>query len=165
MPLKPPFASRAVALGGDVARGAAAGLVAALVTSLFQRAWGRLGLPPTAENSEEPPTEKLAVKLYRQATGRRLSPTNRIAAGKGIHFATGAALGTAYVLVLPRWPAVAAGRGTAYGLYIWATVEEGGLAMLGIKPPPWQVEFAEHVFAASSHVVFGSVLVRCLSAR
>ena len=161
----PRVTSQLVTGGGDLARGAAAGVVAALVTSLFQYAWHKLRLPPTEDNPLEPPTETLAARIYGEATNRQLSPADRILAGKGVHLATGAALGIAYVLILPRWPAVASGRGTAYGLGIWATVEEGGLAVLELKPPPWQVEFTEHVFAASSHLVFGSVLARCLSAR
>ena len=152
-------------LVADVASGAAAGIAAALATSLFQGAWTKLRLPPTTSPPAEPPTEALAAVVFREFTGAALTGNGKIVAGEAVHYAMGAALGVAYVLGLRNWPAIAAGQGAAYGLGIWATVEEGGLALLKLKPPPWQVEPAEHVFAASSHLVFGVVLARCLAPR
>ena len=149
----------------DFASGAAAGVAAALVTSIFQSAWTRLRLPPTTSPSTGPPTEALAAGVYRELTGAALAGNGKVVAGEAVHYAMGATLGVAYVLALRRWPAVAAGQGAAYGLGIWATIEEGGLALLNLKPPPWQVEPDEHVFAASSHLVFGLALVRCLAPR
>lgn len=149
----------------DVASGAAAGIAAALAASLFQGAWTKLRLPPTASPSAGPPTEALAVDVFRAVTGAAPTGKGKIIAGEAVHYTMGATLGVAYVLALKRWPSVAAGQGAAYGLGIWATIEEGGLALLKLKPPPWQVEPAEHVFAASSHLVFGLVLARCLAPR
>lgn len=146
----------------EVASGGAAGVAAALVTSLFQSAWTRLRLPPTTSPSAGPPTEALAANVFREVTGAALTGNGKIVAGEVVHYAMGATLGVAYVLARKRWPAVAVGQGAAYGLGVWATVEEGGLALLKLKPPPWQVEPAEHAFAASSHLVFGLMLARCL---
>lgn len=149
----------------DLANGAAAGLAAALITSLFQSAWTGLRLPPVTVPAVDPPTEVLAENVYRRLTGKVLIGKSKIVAGEAVHYAMGAALGAAYSLMVKRWPAVAAGDGTAYGLGVWATVEQGGLVVLGLKPLPWKVELAEHVFAASSHLVFGVVLRRCLTLR
>ena len=60
-------------------------------------------------------------------------------------------------------PEAGAGRGALYGIGVWALVEECGLALLGLKPPPWKVEPAEHLFAASSHIVFGLSLDTALN--
>lgn len=158
-------ADRSRRLFVDVACGAAAGVAAALVTSLFQRAWTKLLLPPTMSPSAGPPTEALAANVFREVTGAALKGNGKIVAGEAVHYAMGATLGVAYVLARKRRPAVAAGHGAAYGLGVWATVEEGGLALLKLKPPPWQVSPAEHAFAASSHLVFGLVLARCLATR
>lgn len=152
-------------LAADVASGAAAGIAAALVTSLFQSAWSRLRLPPTTTPSAEPPTEALATGVFRGVTGAALTGNGKIVAGEAVHYVMGATLGVAYVLTLKRWPAVAAGQGAGFGLGVWATIEEGGLALLGLKPVPWKVEPAEHVFAASSHIIFGLVLACCVAPR
>ena len=152
-------------LVADVASGAAAGVAAALVTSVFQGVWTRLRLPPTPSPADGPPTEALAADIFREVAGAELTRAGKIVAGEAVHYAMGATLGVAYILALKRWPAVAAGHGAAYGLGVWATVEEGGLALLKLKPPPWQVEPGEHAFAASSHLVFGLVLARCLAPR
>ena len=149
----------------DVASGAAAGIAAALVASLFQSAWAKLRLPPTTSPSDGPPTETLAANVFREVTGAELTEPAKFVAGEAVHYTMGAALGVAYGLARKRWPGVAAGHGTAYGLCVWATVEEGGLALLGLKPPPWQVEAAEHIFAASSHLIFGLALASCLARR
>jgi len=122
-------------------------------------------LPPTTSPSDGPPTEALAANVFREVTGAALMGNGKIIAGEAVHYAMVATLGAAYILARKRWPAIAAGQGAAFGLGIWATVEEGGLALLKLKPPPWQVERAEHAFAASSHLVFGLVLARCLAPR
>ena len=154
-----------VPLAARIVDGVAAGMAASFITSLFQGVWTKLRLPPTDLPSTEPPTEVLADEVYRTVTGNRMTPKARIVAGEAVHYAMGVTLGVTYVLASRRWPGIAAARGAAYGLGIWATIEEGGLAILGLKPPPWTAERAEHVFAASSHLVFGMVLARYLKSR
>jgi uncharacterized membrane protein YagU involved in acid resistance len=145
--------------------GACAGVIAAAATSRFQAAWGRAHLPPTAQgDAGPPPTETLAKKICVAATGHSLAHGEVGPAGALVHYLMGAALGAAYGLLSRYAPEATAGRGALYGLGVWATVEECGLALLGLKPPPWDVEPAEHAFAASSHVVFGLSLDTALSA-
>jgi putative membrane protein len=145
--------------------GAAAGVAAAAVTSLFQSAWSNARLPPTDEKPQAiPPTETLAERLCEATTGSPLRASDRKAAGMAVHYAVGAGLGAVYALILRRWPATAADSGIAYGLCVWATVEEIGLSLFRLKPAPWKVELAEHLFAASSHVVFGLALDASLAA-
>ncbi len=144
--------------------GAAAGVLAAAATSVFQSAWHQAGLPPAPSVPPEPePTKRLAVEAFRAATGKALSRSEAEWAGALIHYATGAGLGAAYALLAQRSPQIRAGRGAAYGLGVWATIEEMGLALAGLKPPPWSVEPAEHLLAASSHLVFGVSLDAALS--
>ncbi len=151
--------NRAEPVLGWLAAGAVAGLTAALATSLFEKASKKARLAATGANpNEPPPTDALADRIYHGATGGALKEQAKTAAGMVIHFATGAGLGAAYALLTRRWPAVAAGRGSAYGLGVWASVEEAGLALLGLKPSPWRVAPAEHAFAAVSHLVFGVTL-------
>ena len=144
--------------------GACAGVIAAAATSRFQAAWGRAHLPPTAHDPDaQPPTDKLANELCELATGHSLPKAELTPAGELVHYVMGAALGAAYALLRRAEPQVGAGRGVAFGLGVWAVVEELGLALLQLKPPPWEVEPAEHLFAASSHVVFGLSLDAALN--
>ncbi len=144
--------------------GAAAGIVAAAATSLFQTLWTYAHLPPTDKpSSTPPPTEKLADEISLAVNGSSLSKRERGPAGSIVHYVMGAGLGAAYAVLAKLYPDVTEGRGLLYGLGIWATVEEMGLALTGLKPPPWEVEPAEHAFAASSHVIFGLSLDAVLS--
>ena len=141
-----------------IAKGAAAGMAAALITSLFQ-AWisaSPLGTP--TEEQPTSPTEVLAGKIFYGLTGGELKGPLEAAGGAAVHYATGAGLGAAYAALTRRWPDISAARGAAFGLTVWATVEETGLALLKLKPPPWRVKPAEHAFAAASHLVFGLAL-------
>ncbi len=147
------------------ALGAVAGVVAAGVTTAFQTAWGRAHLPPTAQSpAVPPPTETVAEDVCRAVTGRDLPPSAVGPAGAVVHYLMGAALGAFYGVAVGAFRFVGAGRGLAYGLGIWGMVEECGLYLLGVKPPPWEVEPAEHAFAASSHLVFGFSLDAILAA-
>lgn len=144
--------------GGEIARAAAAGVVAAVAVLLFQSLWRRVGLPPRPIGQPAlEATTALAERLARVA-GRRLGPCGAVVAGTAIHLAVGAGLGMAFALMNRDRPFVTAGGGAAYGLAVWASLDETGLAVAGLKPPPWCVPFAEHVLAASSHLIFGTVL-------
>ena len=144
---------------GVLAVGAVAGIIAALATSLFEEASKNVrGAATGVDVSEPPPTEALAEEIYHGATGSSLHGPSKTAAGMAVHLATGAGLGAAYAVLTQRWPAVKAGRGSAYGLAVWASVEEAGLALLGLKPAPWRIAPPEHAFAALSHLVFGLTL-------
>ncbi len=145
--------------GGDVVRGALAGIAGSLAVNAFQAIWRRVGLPVPAGDPPPPEaTEVLADRIARRVFGRPLGPAATVAAGTAVHLAVGVGLGVAYAGLRRRWPAVTAGRGVAYGLGVWATVEECGLAAIDIKPPPWRVGPAEHAFSGGSHVAFGAVL-------
>ena len=140
-------------------------MIAAAATSRFQAAWGRAHLPPTAHGPNAPaPTDKLAGEICKALTGAPLAGAEVAPAGELIHYLMGAGLGAAYALLRRADPNVGAGRGVAFGLGVWAIVEELGLAVLQLKSPPWEVEPAEHAFAAASHVVFGLSLDTALNA-
>ncbi len=143
----------------DAVRGALAGIAGSFAVNAFQAVWRRAGLPVSAGDPPPPEaTEVMADRIARVALGRSLSPAATVAAGTAVHLAVGVGLGIAYAVMRRRWPAVAAGGGVVYGLGVWATVEECGLALVDIKSPPWRVGPAEHAFSGGSHVAFGAVL-------
>lgn len=77
----------AAGLIGRVARGAVAGLIAAVATSLFEATCRRAHLPPADARAGPPPTELLATKVYHAVTGRSLSDVGVSVAGKVVHLA------------------------------------------------------------------------------
>ncbi|QYE35671.1 MULTISPECIES: DUF1440 domain-containing protein [Sphingosinicellaceae] len=140
----------------ELGRGIVAGVLAASVTSLFQSTWTAAQVRPIDKPAvPPPPTEIVADRAAQLFTGNAWPSSTRAFAGEAVHYATGAAMGAAYVLGGSRWQR---GRGVAYGLGCWAVVEELGLTLARIRPAPWRVEPAEHVFAATSHIVFGLAL-------
>lgn len=157
---------RIASVSRDVVRGAAAGVVAALAVNVFQAAWSRLRLPPTDVPATAPPvTEALADAVSHYLAGHPLAAATRRDVGFGVHYATGAAFGATYALLAAGATEATVAGGTAFGLGAWLAVEETGLAVIGLKPPPWRVAMAEQVFAAASHIVFGAVTGALLAAR
>lgn len=146
--------------------GAAAGLTAAAATSLFQAAWRELRLPPKQKPPAQPvPTDKLAEEATRIVAHRSLTEAERHRGGLLIHHAIGAAIGMIYAVGSRSRPSWRAARGVAFGLAVWAGLEEAGLALVGLKPPPWRVKLIEHLFGVASHVVFGLALDAALGVR
>ena len=138
-------------------RGAVAGVIAAGAVTLFEAGCRRFGLAPDDDGAPSP-TEVLADRMAVGATSHPLSERQRKIAGQAIHLATGAGLGAAYALLAGPLPAVTRGRGAVFGLGVWAGLEETGLAVIHLKPPPTQIPSTEHAFAAIAHLLFGTSL-------
>ncbi|QXQ06163.1 DUF1440 domain-containing protein [Sphingosinicellaceae bacterium] len=158
------FDPRPAELPGVAARaaaGALAGIVSSAAVMVFQSAWGLTKLPPAPDGLVSPP-EKVAV-IVSQAAGHRLGPSEARVGGTVVHFATGVGLGALYGVLSDRWPAVRRGGGTLYGLGVWTIVGETGLALAGLKPPPWRIDAARHGLEAMSHIVFGITLEAALT--
>lgn len=140
----------------QAAAGALAGLVASAAITLFQAAWTRAKLPPMP-GSQTPP-EQIAEIVSKAATGRKLTSAEAKQGGTLVHSAIGTGLGALYGALSVGSPDIRAGRGTLYGLGVWAGLSETGLALAGLKPPPWRVDTAHHTRDAASHIIFGATL-------
>ena len=104
------------------------------------------------------PTRKVADTLSAAVTGEEVAQKNKAAAGKAVHYVTGAALGALYG-VGSRWlPAVRAGWGTAYGIAVAAVLDEGLVPALGLAEGPTEVPLTAHVESGVGHLVFGMAL-------
>ena len=143
-------------LASSIIAGLAAGLVAALAMSLFQQAsahaFGQDG------GDDDPATVKAAVSAKEAAVGRPVKPPRREAAGSGVHYATGAALGIAYAVLVLHWPPAATGFGVAFGIAVALVLDDLLVPAFGWGSWPWQTALATHGYSITSHIVFGAVL-------
>jgi uncharacterized membrane protein YagU involved in acid resistance len=156
----------------DTFEGVGVGFVAAWVKALteppLQVAAERI-LPPSpaqkrevgADPSGRPENMPPAVIVGRAAAAlghRGLTDRQRVRAQQVIHYASGAALGAAYLAAAGRWPAVTRGRGALAGLAIYVATHGSLLPGLGVQPPPWRLALASVVWESTSHAVFGAAL-------
>ena len=110
------------------------------------------------ESDGEPSSQNLADAVSEGVTGEAVAERNKAAAGKAVHYATGAALGALYG-VGSRWlPATRAGWGTGYGVAVSAVLDEGLVPALGLSDGPTQATVADHVEGGVGHLVFGLAL-------
>ena len=63
----------------------------------------------------------------------------------------------AYAALRHRYPAVAAGGGTAFGLAAMAVEDEGMNPLLGLAAPPQAYPWQDHARSLVAHLVLGAV--------
>ena len=148
--------------------GLVGGLVASAAMTGSQLILARAAEAAGGDTDREPTGQTMADVVSKAATGDPVPDGARDAAGKAVHFATGAGLGALYTLAARWLPEVRAGYGTAYGAAVSAVLDEGLVAALGLAPPPGEVPLADHAEGLAAHVVFGLALeatVRVLVGR
>ncbi len=150
-------------LRGAVA-GAAAGLIAAFVSSRFQAVWNAAQERLTGhkaegdETQDDPPPLQAADAASELLVGTPVPEPHREPAGALVHYLTGAALGGIYGLIAEPAPAVTAGWGTAYGAATAAILDEALVPALGLAPPPTRTPAVKHAYGLATHLVFGLAL-------
>lgn len=140
-------------LNGAVA-GIVGGIVAAFLLERFQAAIKDLA--PTQSDEESAPV-KAADQVSRVVAGRPLPDGWKQPGGEAVHYALGAALGTAYGVAAEYDPRVTAGLGTLFGLSASVVLDETLVPVLGLSDPPWRSSARAHAFGLISHLVFGLV--------
>ncbi len=149
-------------------RGLAAGLLAGLVASYamnaFQAAASRLSQPSEPKrpkrktqgfDDSDPTTAKAASVLSENVFRHRLSPRQKEIADPAVHYAVGAALGGLYGIAAEFTPQVTAGAGIPFGAAVAVVLDESIVPAAGLSAPPWQSSASTHLYALSSHLVFG----------
>lgn len=148
------FRSAVLGAAGGVVAGYAMNQVHALWSSAEKRLGTGAGADRTAAAGEkEPATVKAA-----QAVRGPLPEEEKAEAGSVAHFATAAVTGAIYGMARDRVPAVAVGRGLAYGAAVWLAADELVVPALRLSGPPWQYPPRMHARALFAHLVFGVVL-------
>jgi len=165
---------------GDVLKGAAigmaAGVAAAWVMQQFQTAAAQgvkkarqsMGLPqptigpradgrdPQEQQQGEPSAIRAATAVAERVLHRPIPKEHEETAGAIAHCGLGAFCGAAYGAAAELTPHVTAGHGTAFGAAVWLLADEIAVPALGLSLPPTKHPPSTHLFALSSHLVFGA---------
>ncbi len=104
---------------------------------------------------EREATLNLAARAGKKILGRHLSRRERELGAAIVHYANGAALGAIYAAAVELAPAVAWGRGAAFGAFFWYFGDELGLPALGLLRPARDYRASARLNALGEHVVYG----------
>lgn len=142
----------------DPLRGALAGLTAGILASLvmdaFQAGVSRLSSDDKQDESE-PATAKAADRVSEAAVGEPVADGYKPLASNAVHYGFGALLGLGFGIAAEYWPQATAGRGTAFGAASALVFDEAAVPAAGLGDPPWEAGPSSHLYALSSHLVFG----------
>lgn len=133
----------------------------------FQNVWGDF-----AEDAEESPatqgskpdpnpeiqddtTVRAASAVSERLFDHKLTPGEKKIAGPAVHYILGMGVGGLYGAAAERAPKVTAGKGLPFGAAFWLVVDEGAVPLLGLSKGPTAYPLSTHVYALSSHFVYG----------
>jgi hypothetical protein len=151
--------------------GSAAGLVGTVAMTQFQTLWGKASQKLSGRREEqssgsesgsgedgEDATMKTAGKLA-EAAGYQLSYAQRKKAAPIVHYGFGAGMGAIYGSLvelgpreLRRHPLLS---GIGFGSLLFAGADEVVVPAMGLAEQPEKMPLSSHLFALSSHVVYG----------
>jgi len=164
---------------GNVWKGLVAGLAGGLVASWtmnqFQAAWTKL-----AGNSEKPhgaqsmqpstgstgnqaqdvkeqddATVETARVISEKVFGHELQEREKRSAGAAVHYAFGTATGGLYGALAEFSPQVTIAAGLPFGAMFWLLADETAVPLLGLSKGPAEYPLSTHVYAFTSHLVYG----------
>ena len=79
---------------------------------------------------------------------------NKAAAGEVLHYATGRNVGCD---LRTGGGLNTAGKGLAFGTSVWMAVDNALVPALGLAKPPTKTPLSTHIYALSSHLVYGFI--------
>jgi hypothetical protein len=170
---------------GNVIKGLAAGLIGGLVASWtmnrfqdlwfktakasrtlsdnqFQDVWGEVAVQesPATETTpedkvEDDTTVRAASAVSEGLFNHKLTVSEKKIAGPAVHYTLGTGVGGLYGAAAELVPSVTAGAGLPFGAAFWLVVDEGAVPLLGLSKGPTSYPLSTHVYALSSHFVYG----------
>ncbi len=126
-----------------IVAGLGGGLAASWAMNRYQGLWGSGG----GGGGSAP--AKVAEKLLPMAKERGATI---------MHYAFGTLVGGVYGGAAEKFAPVRAGMGLAYGAAVWLEADELAVPALGLSGPVTQYPWKSHVYALSSHLVYGAAL-------
>jgi putative membrane protein len=149
-------------------KGAAAGLIGGFVASWtmnrFQDVWSKLSVNNQAtdmqsangdRNEQADTTVKAASAISEGIFDHQLTEDEKKIAGPAVHYALGTGVGGLYGAVAEVAPKVTTGAGIPFGAAFWLVVDETAVPLLGLSKGPTQYPVSTHVYALTSHFVYG----------
>lgn len=161
---------------GELLKGLVAGLIGGLVASWtmnrFQDLWfglvqsnsGSVGTPSEGHANEEQTTNpeeaddttvKAALAISEGIFNHKLTREGKKIAGTAVHYSLGTGVGGLYGAVAEAVPEVTRGAGLPFGLAFWLIVDETAVPLLRFSKGPTQYPLSTHVYALTSHLVYG----------
>ena len=150
----------------DLAKGLVAGIAGGLLASFlmeqFQSLWTstarHLDLQhDDSESKEDPATVKAAQAISTTVAHRKIGRKNKPAAGEIMHYAMGGSSGAIYGMAAELTPLATAGEGLVFGTTVWAAADNAVVPALGLAKPPTKTPMSTHIYALSSHLLYGFV--------
>ena len=108
------------------------------------------------------PAHVLANRIGK-AVGHEAQPKEDNAFGKSVHYSIGIVPGALYGALRHRYPALATGRGTLFGLSLFLLQDEGLNAVTGLSAKPQDYPWQAHARGFVAHATYGLVLETVLS--
>jgi hypothetical protein len=133
----------------------------------FQNVWGEFagGVSESSDAQGSKPDSNPAVQddtTVRAASAaseglfdHNLTQSEKKIAGPAVHYILGTGVGGLYGAAAEIAPKVTAGTGLPFGAVFWLVVDEGAVPMLGLSKGPTAYPLSTHVYALSSHFVYG----------
>jgi uncharacterized membrane protein YagU involved in acid resistance len=149
----------------DILKGVAAGVIGGIVASFvmdqFQAGWSAVADkldpdPKKQQSKEEPSTVKAAKAIAENVFDVRLPENKKDLAGSGVHYAMGAGSAAVYGAAAEIYPPVTSGVGLPFGTAVWLIMDEGAVPLLGLSKSPLDYPLSNHVYALTSHFVYGA---------
>ena len=131
----------------------------------FEDVWGELGegvresaITQNSTLEAEVPddtTVRAASAISEGIFNHQLTPGEKKIAGPAVHYTLGTGVGGLYGAAAEMAPKVTAGLGLPFGAAFWLVVDEGAVPVLGLSKGPTAYPVSTHVYALSSHFVYG----------
>ncbi len=107
------------------------------------------------DDAQDDAAERLANAIAVDAFDHELTEREKEVAGIGFHYVMGATSGAVYGALAGMIPEVKAGVGVPFGAAVWLIADEGIVPALGLSKSATEYPFSVHLYALSSHLVFG----------
>jgi putative membrane protein len=142
--------------------GIAGGLLASFLMEQFQSFWNSASkkLNPRQDHNqskEDTATVKAAKAISTGLIHQKIPDADKAAAGEIMHYLMGGSSGAIYGVAAELTPLATAGEGLAFGTTVWAAADNAIVPALGLAKPPTKTPMSMHVYALSSHLVYGFI--------
>lgn len=144
-------------LGGLVASWVMGQFQAAVPQESFRKLLGEPEKKDSGSDESDPATVRTAEAITEGVFNHELTEAEKEKAGPLVHYAFGGTVGALYGVSAETEPAITAGFGSLYGTAVWVGADNLALPVLGLARWPDAYPASTHLYALSSHVVYGLV--------
>ena len=101
---------------------------------------------------------KTAAAIARKILGKELTIEQKQKLGPVVHYGFGAVMGAIYGGMKEEFDNTSLGWGTAFGSALFVAADEAAIPLLGLGANPVESPLSTHLYAWSSHLVYGAAL-------